>query len=156
MACYNNTLKPIAMEQGVIMSEEAKTSFKDKKVLIVEDTIELAEVIQATVERMGITVFHETHGNKAIDIFKAQNPDLILLDIGLPDMIGWKILDTLKQMENRPNVIVISAYGDPANRLMGKLQDVDAYLIKPFSPDEIERVVRNVLSKPDEPATNAT
>lgn len=121
---------------------------KDKKVLIVEDTIELAEVIQATVERMGITVFHETHGAKALDIFKEKQPDLVLLDIGLPDMNGWKLLDHIKQVDEsaRPSIVVISAYGDPANRVIGKMQDVDSYLIKPFSPDEVERVVRKVLN----------
>lgn len=124
-------------------------AFKGKKVLIVEDTIELAEVIQATIERMGITAYHETHGAKAFDLFKENKPDLVLLDIGLPDMIGWKLLDSIKAMTNevRPLVVVITAYGDPANRLMGKLQDVDSYLIKPFSPDEVEQVVSRVFSE---------
>ena len=45
----------------------------------------------------------------------------------------------------RPFIVVMTAYGDPANRLMGKLQGVDSYLIKPFTPDEIERTVRQVL-----------
>jgi DNA-binding response OmpR family regulator len=118
-----------------------------KTVLIVEDTTELAEVIQATLERLGITAYHETHAGKALDIFKKEKPDLILLDIGLPDMSGWKLLDGIKELDkdNMPHFIVITAYGDPANRLMGKLQEVDSYLIKPFSPDEVERVVGKVL-----------
>ncbi|NJL93592.1 MAG: response regulator [Anaerolineae bacterium] len=114
-----------------------------------EDTIELAEVIQATVDRLGVTTLHETHGAKALETFKAHQPEMLLLDIGLPDIIGWKLLDSIKQMEaeKRPYVVVITAYGDPANRLMGKLQDVDAYLIKPFSPDEVERVVKGVFNQ---------
>ena len=118
-----------------------------KTVLIVEDTTELAEVIQATLERLGITAYHETHANKALEIFKKEKPDLILLDIGLPDMSGWKLLDGIKELDknNLPHFIIITAYGDPANRLMGKLQEVDSYLIKPFSPDEVERVVGKVL-----------
>lgn len=116
---------------------------KDKKILIVEDAIELAEVIQATLERMGFQVFHETHGIKAIELFKTNRPDVVLLDIGLPDMIGWKLLDAIRELdkENRPHIVVITAYGDPANRLTGKLQDVDSYLIKPFMPDKVEQVV---------------
>jgi CheY-like chemotaxis protein len=118
-----------------------------KKVLIVEDTTELAEVMEATLQRMGISTKHETHAAKALEVFKEYQPDLILLDIGLPDMSGWKLLDTIKEInkENRPKIVVITAYGDPANRLMGKLQDVTSYLIKPFSPDEVERVVGKVL-----------
>lgn len=128
-------------------------SLKGKKVLIVEDTVELAEVIQATLERMGVTALHETHGTKALDLFRDNKPDLVLLDIGLPDMIGWKLLDSIKELskEERPRIVVITAYGDPANRLMGKLQDVESYLIKPFSPDEVERVVKKALG--DTPAT---
>jgi CheY-like chemotaxis protein len=126
---------------------EAKPDAPKKKVLIVEDTTELAEVMEATLQRMGITTKHETHATKALEVFKEYHPDLILLDIGLPDMSGWKLLDTIKeiQKENRPHIVVITAYGDPANRLMGKLQDVTSYLIKPFSPDDVERVVRKVL-----------
>ena len=121
---------------------------KDKTVLIVEDTVELAEVIQATLERMGATTYHETHGAKALEMFRDNRPDLVLLDIGLPDMLGWKVLDAIKEMDrdSRPRVIIITAYSDAANRVMGKLQDVDEYLIKPFSPDEVERVVSSVLN----------
>ncbi len=122
-------------------------AFKDKKILIVEDAIELAEVIQATLERMGFQVFHETHGTKAIELFKTNRPEVVLLDIGLPDMIGWKLLDAIRELdkENRPHIVVITAYGDPANRLTGKLQDVDSYLIKPFMPDKVEQVVSKLF-----------
>lgn len=120
-------------------------------VLIVEDTIELAEVIQATLERMDIETYHESHGEKGMQTFEKLSPDLVLLDIALPDMQGWKLLDRIREyVENdssreMPKIIVISAYGDPANRLMGKLQDIAQYLIKPFTPDEVEHVVAGVL-----------
>lgn len=119
-----------------------------KVVMIVEDTIELAEVLQATLERMGLKTVHETHANRALDIFKSQKPQIVLLDIGLPDKSGWKLLEDIKELDkqDRPQFIIITAYGDPANRLMGKLQDVASYLIKPFSPDDVERVVNKVLS----------
>jgi DNA-binding response OmpR family regulator len=118
------------------------------KVLIVEDTIELAEIMRATIERMGLQVFHEVYGENAVEVYETENPDLVLLDIALPDMPGWKILDTIREGGNRPLVIVITAYGDAANRLMGKLQGVYDYLIKPLMPDEIERVVAKALNLP--------
>jgi len=127
------------------------TGEKSPQILIVEDTTELAEVIQATLERMNMTTYHETHGTKAIDLLKKISPDVVLLDISLPDMTGWKILDVIKekQLENKkksPVVIIITAYGDPANRLVGKLQGVHSYLIKPFTSDEIEKIVAQALS----------
>ncbi len=134
--------------------KESEIALKcNQSVLIVEDSTELAEVIQATLERMKLVTAHETHGVKAIAKFKEMNPDVVLLDIGLPDMTGWEILDAIrgkqdegdKQVAGRPAIIVITAYGDPANRLVGKLQDIHSYLIKPFTPDEVEKIVRNAL-----------
>jgi CheY-like chemotaxis protein len=117
-------------------------------VLIIEDTTELAEVIQATLERMNMVTAHETHGNKAVVRFNTLNPDIVLLDIGLPDMTGWKFLETIKETHkgSMPVIIIITAYGDPANRLVAKLQGVYDYLIKPFTSDEVERVVSGALN----------
>lgn len=121
-------------------------------VLIIEDTTELAEIIQATLERMNIVTAHETHGAKALAKFDEMRPDVLLLDISLPDMMGWKILDTIKENQERglydklPAIIVITAYGDPANRLVGKLQGVYSYLVKPFTTDEVEIVVSKAIS----------
>lgn len=134
------------------VSEKAKDDTKVPKVLIVEDTTELAEVIQATLERMNMVTYHETHGNKAMKRLKDVSPDVVLLDISLPDMTGWKILDVIKEArangsngKQYPVVIIITAYGDPANRLVGKLQGVHSYLIKPFTSDEIENIVTEAL-----------
>lgn len=130
--------------------ETAKVMDKPLTVLIVEDTLELAEVIQATLERMSLHVVHAAHGGKALQKFNELDPEIVLLDISLPDMTGWKIMDVLKlryeQTSGRmPIIIIISAYDDPANRLVGKLQGVYSYLIKPFTADEIERTVRQAI-----------
>jgi CheY-like chemotaxis protein len=90
----------------------------------------------------------ESHGSRALARFTEVEPDVVLLDIGLPDMTGWKMLEDLKERNgasNIPKVIIITAYGDPANRLIGKLQNVHDYLIKPFTSDEVERVVLGAL-----------
>ncbi len=122
---------------------------KMPSVLIIEDTVELAEVITATLERMDMETAHESRGDKALERFYQMNPDVVLLDISLPDMPGWKILDAIKEQSDAggkmPIVIVITAYDDPANRLVGKLQGVYTYLIKPFTSDEIERTVTEAI-----------
>jgi CheY-like chemotaxis protein len=118
-------------------------------VLIIEDSIELAEVIEATLQRLDMITTHETHGGRAFSRYPEIMPDVVLLDIGLPDMTGWKLLEHIRERHaatGMPKIIVITAYGDPANRLIGKLQNVHDYLIKPFTADEVERVVLSALS----------
>ena len=132
-------------------------------VLIVEDTVELAEVIQATLEAMGLESVYETHGMNGLERMKQINPELIIMDIGLPDITGWKLLDYIKEHytegnTDMPTIIVITAYGDPANRLIGKLQNIHSYLLKPFTPDQVEKVVGMVLrgEKPVDPNFGGT
>lgn len=133
----------------------AKAAFEDDdhqpNILIVEDTEELAEVIQATLENQGMQVTWVSHGERGLEQIQSQEPDIVLLDIGLPDMTGWKMLEELRKSkeapEDMPIIIVISAYGDPANRLIGKLQGVHSYLIKPFTSDEVEQVVQGALGR---------
>lgn len=120
--------------------------------LVVEDTVELGEVIQATLESMGIETAYATHGKTGLEKLKELNPTLLLMDIGLPDITGWKMLDSVKEHyatvtnAKMPAIIVITAYGDPANRLIGRLHDIHSYLLKPFTTDEVERLVRMALN----------
>lgn len=125
--------------------------FDAPSVLIVEDTIEIAEILQATLRHMKYTSVHESHGTRAIERYNELQPDVVLLDIGLPDVNGWQVLEHIKEHQRQqgspmPVVIMITAFGDPANRLIGKFQDVEAYLIKPFTPDEVAAAIRRSLS----------
>jgi CheY-like chemotaxis protein len=115
--------------------------------LIVEDAPEIAEILKIMLERMHLSVSHESRGNKALARIEELDPDVILLDIGLPDMTGWAVLDAIKARRGTrmPIVIVITAYSDAANRLAGKLQGVDHYLVKPFTSDEVEQVILQAL-----------
>jgi len=120
------------------------------RVLIVEDTVELGEIIQVALRGSHVMTVHETRGAAALETYHTLHPDIVLLDIGLPDMTGWRLLDTIKETQtdvHSPAVVVITAFGDPANRLMGKLQGVYGYLIKPFSLDQIRQIVADILAE---------
>lgn len=117
-------------------------------VLIVEDTVDLALIVRLTLERLGLRVWHATHGNQALELFHAQRPDVVLLDLALPDIPGWRLLEEMRRSSHdgaEPAFLVITAYGDPANRLMGKLQGVDGYLLKPFKLADVENAVMSAL-----------
>lgn len=138
-----------AETQAVPQDQLEKQMAQSPSVLIIEDTTELGEVIQATLERMNMITAHETHGLKALSRYETMQPDIVLLDIGLPDMTGWKFLEAIKDKykNHQPVIIVITAYGDPANRLVGKLQGVFDYLIKPFTASDVEKVVARALGR---------
>lgn len=121
------------------------------RALIVEDTRDLAVILQKALTIINVESHIAMSGQAAVEAFYTVDPDILVLDIGLPDVNGWRVLDEIKRIRNegslsRPHVIVITAFGDPANRLMGKLQGIDAYLLKPFTPRELQHTVRTVLA----------
>lgn len=134
------------------LESKPDTAAKAPVVLVIEDIEELAEVILATLGRMNVKAVHHSHGMRALDILDSTMPDVILLDIMLPDITGWRFLDEFKMRLEKlaptakaPRVIVITALDDAANRVIGKLQGVFHYMIKPVVPDELEAEVKRAL-----------
>jgi DNA-binding response OmpR family regulator len=118
-----------------------------KTVLLVEDNQDIASYVRLFLEAMELEAHHAEDANAALAYLEANRPDLILLDIGLPEISGWQLLEMIKDRVTRDNihVIVVTAYTDPANRLVGKLQHVDAYLNKPYEFAQLKKVVGEVL-----------
>ncbi len=120
------------------------------EVLIVEDTIEFAKLTAMTLQRIGLNSFHARDGDEAVTYLNQHRPDLVLLDLNLPGMSGWQVLEHLTSLygESSVPVIVTSAYSDGANRLIGKLQAVYKYMIKPIMPRELMTTVEQALGLP--------
>lgn len=150
------TYDEVTLDTDADTDSEIRADMDNRPVLIVEDTVEIGEVIQATLEGIGLEAHHALHGKVALEMLPDLDPQIIFMDIGLPDITGWKMLDHIKEHyegvgKEEPPIIVITAYGDPANRLIGKLQKIHSYLIKPFTPDQVENVARMALrgERPD-------
>jgi CheY-like chemotaxis protein len=120
------------------------------EILIVEDTPEFAKLTQLTLKRIGLTSYHVIDGENAVEYLQQRRPDLVLLDLNLPGMSGWQVLDQIIALygEQTIPVIVTTAYSDGANRVIGKLQNVYKYMIKPFQPRELIQVVQEALGLP--------
>ncbi len=134
-------------------SPDSQTLVHVSRVLIVEDDADFAAWIQTTLKKLHMLILCETQGSKALERYNEFHPDLVLLDIRLPDMTGWTVLDTIRESKatlSRPAIIIISAYGDPANRLAAKLRDVDGYLVKPFDAETIISTVLQALGSKHE------
>lgn len=117
-------------------------------VLIVEDAIDIARMLKLSLEQsLGIEPYLAKNGQVAIDYLEHTQPDLILLDLNLPVVNGWKVLEFAKKKygEHNIRVIVTTANTDEINRLVGKMQYVSDYIQKPFVPDTIVATVREVL-----------
>lgn len=119
------------------------------RILIVEDTIQFADLVRVALRNLDAEIVHVMSASAALITIEQFHPDLVLLDIGLPDMDGWHLLETLRQepclQSEAPAIVVMTAYGDPANRLIGKLQGVDGYVIKPCSIHEVRHAVAEAL-----------
>jgi two-component system KDP operon response regulator KdpE len=122
-------------------------------VLVVEDDRALRRTVVDALERAGHAVSAVGDGQAAVDRLRVQGFDVVLLDIGLPFVDGWRILESL---EGRavPSVIVISARGEERDKVRALDMGADDYLAKPFGADELLARIRAVLRRirpPDEP-----
>ena len=119
-------------------------------VMIVEDTLDAAQLMKISLRRAGIQDFlHAENGRSALDYLEMYTPDVMILDIGMPDMSGWSVLEFIKQKHGDTSfpVIMLTAFDDPANKLFGKLQSrVYRYLTKPFLPETLIQTVQDAIA----------
>jgi CheY-like chemotaxis protein len=123
------------------------TDTNQKLVLIIEDQTAIADVVSAALEGLGLVPHHVLNANAALEFLESNRPDLIVLDIGLPGMSGWELLEIIQAWRKDAHIpiLVTTAFADPANRLVGKLQDVDYYLQKPFEVAALQETAIRLL-----------
>jgi two-component system, OmpR family, KDP operon response regulator KdpE len=116
------------------------------RILLIEDDRALREVVAAGLERGGHSVTVASDGRAGLEALKSPALDIVLLDIGLPFVDGWRILATLEG-HRQPSVIVISARGDEQDKVRALDLGADDYLTKPFGSGELLARVRAVLRR---------
>ena len=107
------------------------------RILLVEDDTSLAQGLQIALRREGLTVDHVTTGKAALQAIQAEAPDLIILDLGLPDMDGLEVLNSLRSGKQALLVMVLTARDTTADKISGLDQGADDYLAKPFEVSEL-------------------
>jgi len=111
------------------------------RILLVEDNPDLAEGVEYNLRLEGYDVQIAENGRVAIDKARGWHPDLVLLDLMLPEMDGYQVLRSIRQNGSRVPVIILSARGEEADKVRGLRLDADQYVTKPFSIVELlERV----------------
>ena len=117
-----------------------------QKILIVEDELNIAQLLQLYLEKEGFETQIAGNGGKAVEIFRSFAPDLVLLDIMLPVMDGWSVLRKIRA-ESKTPVIMLTAKGETDDRVTGLEQGADDYIVKPFETKEVLARVRAVLRR---------
>lgn len=119
------------------------------KLLLVDDEPGLREAVQAYLSQSGFTVEVATNGQEGLDKLQQDIPDLVITDIMMPEVDGYQLL---KQMREDPRlksipVVFLTARGMTSDRIQGYQARCDAYISKPFDPDELVAVVENLLAR---------
>ncbi len=120
------------------------------EILVVDDNQDNIDLIQDILDTMGYDIKSAMDGQTAIDIATANHPDLIVLDVNMPGMSGFEVVEHLKQNELTQSIpiIMLTALSDVENRVQAMTLGAEDYLTKPFSPRElIARVERRLRSK---------
>jgi len=118
----------------------------DKKVLVVDDDVKTAELVKLYLDRDGYQVFTAHNGIEALRLARESYPDLIVLDLMLPDIDGLEICRTLRRESDVP-IIMLTARTTDQDKLAGLDLGADDYVTKPFSPKELAARVRVVLRR---------
>jgi DNA-binding response OmpR family regulator len=125
-------------------------SSNQKCILCVEDEPEMIDLMRLILGRRGFEVKGACGGADGVRMIRESTPDLILLDLMMPDMDGWEVYQQLKADEATRNipVIVVTAKAQSIDRVLGlHIAKVDDYIAKPFSPQELLNSVERVLRK---------
>ena len=119
-----------------------------KTVLIIEDEKKLANILIEYLQKDGFQTKHIAIGSEVIPWVKGHNPDLILLDLMLPEMNGKQICQEIRTFSSLP-IIMVTAMVEEIDRLIGLELGADDYICKPFSPKEVTARVKAVLRRSD-------
>jgi len=119
-----------------------------KTILVVDDEASIAQIAGDYLRHGGFGVITASNGVDALMLARAQRPDLIVLDLGLPRMDGIEVARTLRREGNVP-IIMLTARVEESDRLAGLELGADDYITKPFSPRELVARVRSVLRRVD-------
>jgi len=121
-----------------------------KKLVYIEDEPEMIDLVELILNRHGFDV-HGAHGGiEGLELVRRELPDLVLLDLMMPDMDGWDVYQQMKSEDVTRNipVIVVTAKAQSIDKVLGlHIAKVDDYIAKPFSPQELLDSVEKVLAK---------
>jgi two-component system response regulator VicR len=121
-----------------------------RRVLCIEDEPEMIDLMRLILERKGFEVLGAVGGRQGLDAIREHMPDLVLLDLMMPDVDGWEVYRQMKadaELRDIP-VVIVTAKSQSIDRVLGlHIAKVDDYVTKPFGPGDLTESVERVLRK---------
>ncbi|HOQ16441.1 MAG TPA: response regulator transcription factor [Defluviitaleaceae bacterium] len=117
-----------------------------QKILIVDDDVHIAELISLYLNKEGYETKEVYSGDKAVKAFLSFAPNLVLLDIMLPEMNGYDVCKEIRKISNIP-IVMLTAKGETFDKVLGLELGADDYIVKPFEPKELIARVKAVLRR---------
>ena len=117
-----------------------------EKILVVDDDNNICELLRLYLEKEGYTVILAKTGMQAVQTFAEQQPDLMLLDIMLPELDGWQVCREVRKYSNKP-IIMLTAKGETFDKVLGLELGADDYITKPFEAKEVLARIKAVLRR---------
>jgi two-component system KDP operon response regulator KdpE len=136
-----------------MMLSSMETQFKGRRILVVDDEERMVRFIRLNLEHDGFRVIEAFNGTQAINKIRNSIPDLVLLDVMMPDLDGFEVLKIIREVSTVP-VIMLTAKGEENDRVRGLELGADDYITKPFSPRELVSRVKAVLRRTETPSTS--
>ena len=120
-----------------------------KKILVVEDEADFSRALQAVLEHEGFEVHTATTGKEGLTLAKSLTPDLIILDVMLPELDGYKVCRLLKYDERYKKIpiIMLTARAQEEDKILGKQTGADVYMVKGQGPELLIEQVKAILSE---------
>ncbi|PSO48547.1 MAG: DNA-binding response regulator [Cyanobacteria bacterium SW_9_44_58] len=119
-----------------------------EQILVVDDEASIRRILETRLSMIGYDVVTAADGEEAIATFNENHPDLVVLDVMMPKLDGYGVCQELRKESDIP-IIMLTALGDVADRITGLELGADDYVVKPFSPKELEARIRSVLRRVD-------
>jgi DNA-binding response OmpR family regulator len=146
---WHSDLRQFASEAG---EREAHRMAEEKKVVVcIEDEPEMIDLVKLILGRKGFDLIGAVGGREGLETVRTLKPDLVLLDLMMPDMDGWEVYQQMKaddELKDIP-VVVVTAKAQSIDKVLGlHIAKVDDYVTKPFGPQELLYSVRKVLGLP--------
>src|SRR5436305_5720260 len=124
----------------------------ESRVLVVDDDDDIRGLVVTLLTRAGITVRSAPNGRDGLREFHSWRPDLVILDVSMPELDGWNVLDRIRDMSAVP-VLMLTARGDELERVRGLQAGADDYVVKPFGKQELVARVQALLRRASQGAS---